>query len=76
MKESEIFFVAIAPPKGEYPLVNAFATVVISGMTPKFVGAKYSPVLPKPVITSSAIKTIPYLSHISLSLCQYSGGGI
>ena len=53
----------------------AFATVVMSGSTPKAIMPNHSPRRPKPVITSSAINTTSYLSAISRSLCQYSGGG-
>ena len=37
----------MAAPIGRYPLVNAFATVIISGLIPQFSTANIFPVLPK-----------------------------
>ena len=53
----------------------AFAIVIISGCTLYFTAPNDFPVLPKPVITSSKTRTIPYLSQISLSLSKYPIGG-
>ena len=41
----DIFLLAIAAPIGRYPLVNALATVVISGLIPQCSVAKTLPVL-------------------------------
>ena len=47
----------------------------MSGVTPYSILAKEDPVLPHPVITSSKIKSIPCLSHVSLNFCKYPFGG-
>ena len=47
----------------------------MSGMTSKASEPNFFPVLPQPVITSSNINNIPYLSQISLNLFKYPLGG-
>ena len=48
---------------------------MISGVTSNACEANGAPILPHPVITSSKIRRIPCLSHISLSLLRYPFGG-
>ena len=74
MNAFAIFSVAITAPKGTYPLVRAFAVVVISGITSHTIVPNHSPSLPNPVITSSAIITILYFSVNSLIPFQYDSG--
>ena len=62
-------------PIGTIPLVVALAIVIKSGVTPNSWEPKGEPVLPHPVITSSKINKISYLSQISLNLCKYPFGG-
>ena len=61
-------------PRGTYPLVRAFAVVVISGVTSQTIVPNHSPNLPNPVITSSAIITILYFSVKDLIPFQYDSG--
>ena len=51
------------------------AIVIMSGVTFQCSIANIEPVLPNPVITSSAINMTPYLSHICRSIGQYSSPG-
>ena len=47
----------------------------MSGITPQWSTAKFAPVRPKPVITSSAMKRISLRSQISRIFGKYSGTG-
>ena len=53
---------------GKAPPFKPFDTVIMSGTTPQCSIPNHLPVRPKPVITSSAISRIPYLSQISRSI--------
>ena len=46
-------------PTAWYPLVIPFASVMMSGCTPKCSMANIFPVRPNPLITSSAISSTP-----------------
>ena len=48
---------------------------MMSGSTSKWSIPNHLPVRPKPLITSSAISTMSYLSHSSRSVRQYAGAG-
>ena len=48
---------------------------MMSGSTPQWSTPNILPVLPSPVVTSSAMSTMPYSLHISRSIGQYSGPG-
>ena len=73
---SPTFFEAMAAPIGRYPLVRAFATVMMSGLMSQCSTANILPVRPNPLITSSAMRITPYLSQISRTVGQYSGWGM
>ena len=60
---------------GIIALVRPLAIVIISGLTSKRFAAKESPNLPKPVMTSSNIKSTLCFVHISLILSNYPFGG-
>ena len=62
-------------PMGCAPLVSALAMVMMSGVTPKLCAAKFWPVRPRPVITSSNTSTMPCWSQISRSRARYPFGG-
>ena len=51
---------------GIIALVKPFAIVIMSGLTSNLLAAKQQPNLPKPVITSSKIKSTLCFVHISL----------
>jgi hypothetical protein len=53
------------PPSGTYPELTPLAKVSRSGTTPKCSAANHVPVRPKPAMTSSRMKTMPYRSQIS-----------
>src|ERR1700683_1584945 len=53
----------ITPPTGTYPELEPFANVIRSGTTPWGSNANQVPARPKPHMTSSAMYTMPYLSH-------------
>ena len=59
--------VVIVAASGMNPPVNPFATATMSGTTPSCSHANSFPVLPNPVITSSAISSTPRAVHHSLS---------
>jgi len=75
MKASWMCCLTNTAPIGTQPLVMPLATVIRSGTTPVCSIANHLPVRPKPLITSSAISRMPYLSQISRRIGQYSGGG-
>ena len=54
-------------PESGSPAAIDFATVMMSGSTPKCSIAKSLPVRAKPVCTSSAIRQMPYSSQIDRS---------
>ncbi len=57
----------MTPPMGTVPLLTPLAKVIMSGITPKCCAAKFAPMRPKPVITSSKISRMPCLVQISRS---------
>src|SRR3989440_1927052 len=65
----------ITPPRGTYPELTPFAKVIRSGTIRQLSTANHDPVRPKPVITSSAISTIPNLSHSRRTPWRYPWGG-
>jgi hypothetical protein len=56
-------------------LESPFAVTRMSGATPQGSTAKFVPVRPIPVITSSAINRTPCRLQISATCCTYSSGG-
>ena len=68
-------FLQITAPAGIMPLVRPFAHVIMSGLTSNLSAANEAPRRPKPVITSSKIRSIPCLLQISFSLFRYPTGG-
>ena len=50
--------------------VIPLAVAIMSGTTPCTSAPNHLPVLPKPLITSSAIRSIPYLSQSALTFCK------
>ncbi len=54
-------------PIGTHPLVMPFATAIMSGTTSKYWAANGVPSRPKPVITSSKIRSRPCASQIARS---------
>ena len=57
-------------PIGTQPEVRPLAVVIMSGTTPRRCAANGAPTRPKPVITSSKISRMPYLSQISRMRCR------
>src|SRR5471032_2438570 len=55
-------------------LLIAFASLIRSGVTPKYSAAVALPSRPKPVMTSSKISRMPCFVQISRSFCRYHGG--
>ena len=63
-------------PSGR-PLAMPLAIVMMSGSTPQCsMPHILPPVRPKPVCTSSQMKTPPYLRTMSTAISKYSGGGV
>ena len=57
-------------PIGCAAFVNALAIVMMSGVTPKACDANGVPIRPKPQITSSKIRRIPWSSQIWRNLSR------
>src|ERR1700744_4782581 len=64
----------VTPASGSPPAMP-FAVVIRSGTTPSWSLAKQSPVRPKPVWVSSAMKTIPCSVHQSETRLRKLAGG-
>ena len=76
LKDAAISGVAIVTPSG-MPLATPLAIVMMSGSTPQCsIPHILPPVRPKPVCTSSQMKTPPYFLMISTAISKYSGGGV
>ena len=65
---------AMKPPMGT-PLAIPLAMQITSGWTPHCSMANILPVRPKPVCTSSAMKTMPCSSHTSRMAWKKPAGG-
>ena len=67
-------FFATAMPIGK-PEPRPFASVMMSGMTPKCSAANILPVRPMPDCTSSKISRMPCRSHSARKPCRNPSGG-
>ena len=72
---STTFFVAMTAPSGAYPLERPLAAIRMSGAMSQCSMAKFLPVRPMPVMTSSAISRTPWRRQTSATFCRYPGGG-
>src|SRR5271168_2234780 len=73
---STTFLLAITAPSGAYPEERPLAVTRMSAATEQCSTAKFRPVRPMPVITSSAINNAPRRRQISATACKYPGGGV
>ena len=67
-KASNTFRLATVAASGNVPPVNAFDSVMMSGVTPAFWQANIDPVRPKPVKISSKINSVSWRSASFLNL--------
>jgi hypothetical protein len=65
----------MTPPSGTYPEFTPFAKVMRSGTTSQCSAANHLPVRPKPVMTSSRMRRIPYLSQSARRPWKNPSGG-
>ena len=72
---SAISFLTIMAPTAAYPPERAFAEQIMSGVTSQCWVQKGFPVLPMPVMISSATSSTSYFEQISRTMGQYSFGG-